>query len=227
MHVDLEIDDPEPFSVEDEKFDQIYPPAIRQLSSLFWTPVAVAAGAAELLVTAPGVRVLDIGCGAGKFCLVGASLTEGRFTGIERRAELLKAARQAAMLLHLPNVEFVHANIAEVAFAEYDAFYLFNPFEENMHGHKIATDVPLSPELFKKYTHYVADQLGQKPIGTRVVSYAGYGDEVPSCYDCELALFRDDLKLWIKNRDYDPDAERLGLHARRSYRGSSGWAPPR
>ena len=71
----------DPTSVEDEKFDLIYPPQIRELSSLHWTPVAVAAEAAKLLVTAPGTRVLDIGCGPGKFCLVGASLTDGRFTG--------------------------------------------------------------------------------------------------------------------------------------------------
>jgi SAM-dependent methyltransferase len=227
LRAESEIEDPEPFSIEDEKFDQIFPASIRRLSSLFWTPVAVAARAAELLVTAPGTRVLDIGCGPGKFCLVGASLTEGQFTGVEQRAELLTAARDAAETLHLTGVEFLQANITDVAFSDFEAFYLFNPFEENMHGHKIDTDVPLSPALFKRYTRHVADQLGSMPLGTRVVSYAGYGDEVPACYDCELALFRDDLKLWIKRRDYDPDAEELGLAARRSYRGSLGWAPPR
>ncbi|HEX8678892.1 MAG TPA: class I SAM-dependent methyltransferase [Chthoniobacterales bacterium] len=225
--IGTEIDDPEPFSIEDEKFDRIFPPRIRKLSSLFWTPVAVAARGAELLVTTPGVRVLDIGCGPGKFCLIGASITDGCFTGVEQRAELLAAAVEAATRLQLTNVNFVQQNITDVAFTDYDAFYLFNPFEENMHGHKIDSDVPLSPALFKRYARHVADQLGAMPLGTRVVSYAGYGDEVPACYDCELALFRDDLKLWIKNRDYDPDAEQLGLAARRSYRGSLGWAPPR
>ena len=32
-------------------------------------------------------------------------------------------------------------------------------------------------------------------MGTRVVTYAGYADEIPACYDCELSLFRDELKL--------------------------------
>ncbi len=227
LQVDQEFDDPEAFSIEDEKFDQIYPPVIRRLSPLFWTPVAVAAAAAKLLVTASGVRVLDVGCGPGKFCLIAASLTDARFTGIEQRPELIAAARHAAEALQLTEVEFVQANVMEVAFADYDAFYVFNPFEENMHGHKIASDIPLSPILFKKYTTYVAAQLGAKPIGTRVATYAGYGDEVPACYDCEAAFFNDDLKLWVKNRDYDPDVERLGLRASRSYRGSLGWAAPR
>ncbi len=55
-------------SIEDEKFDQIYPARLRMLSSLQWTPVRMAGQAARLLVTAPGTRVLDIGCGPGKFC---------------------------------------------------------------------------------------------------------------------------------------------------------------
>lgn len=218
---------PEPFSIEDEKFDQVYPAAVRKLSAIFWTPVAVAAEAARLLVTEPGARVLDVGCGAGKFCLIAATLTDGRFTGVEQRAELVTAAQDAAALLGAEGVEFLHANIMDVAFAEYDAFYIFNPFEEHLHGYKLDSAVPLSPELFKRYTSYVSDQLGLQPLGTRVVTYMGYADDIPACYDCEQTFFNDDVKLWVKTGEYDPALERLGLKTRRSYRGSQGWAPPR
>ena len=218
---------PKPFSIEDEKFDQVYPPLVRKLSSIFWTPVAVAAEAARLLVAKPGARVLDVGCGAGKFCLIAATLTDGRFTGVEQRAELVTAAREAATQLGAEGVEFLHANIMDVPFGEYDAFYIFNPFEEHLHGHKIDSAVPLSPELFKRYTSYVADQLGLQPLGTRVVTYMGYADDIPTCYNCEATFFNDDVKLWVKTREYDPALERLGLKPRRSYRGSQGWAPPR
>src|ERR1700730_3953157 len=156
-----EFEDPDAFSIEDEKFDLIYPAQIRKLSSIFWTPVAVAAEAAKLLVTAPSTHVLDIGCGPGKFCLVAASLTDGRFTGVEQRSDLVAAARQAAKDLGLPRrslgedgstVEFLHGNLTDVDFANYDAFYLFNPFEENIFpGHKIDRTVPLSPTSFKRY----------------------------------------------------------------------------
>jgi SAM-dependent methyltransferase len=221
-------DDPASFSIEDEKFDSIFPPQIRKLSSLHWTPVAVAAAAAELLVTAPETRVLDIGCGPGKFCLVAASLSDGRFTGVEQRSELVAAAKQAAHDLHASEVAFLHRNVMDLDFAEYDAFYLFNPFEENMHyGHKIDAEVQLSPTLFKTYTTHVSAQLGARPLGTRVVTYMGYADDIPSCYDCESTLFGDDLKLWIKLREYDADIERLGLRVSRSHRGSGGWAAPR
>ena len=218
---------PEPFSIEDEKFDQVYPAEIRALSTLFWTPVTVAAEAANLLVGSSGTRVLDVGCGAGKFCIVGAMLTEGHFTGVEQRGELVLAARNAAAARRVDGMEFLHSNITDVPFADYDAFYIFNPFEEHLHGHKIDKAVPLSPRLFHRYASYVSDQLGQRPLGTRVVTYMGYADEIPSCYGCEATLFKDDLKLWIKEREYDPELERLALRPRRSYRGSQGWAAPR
>ena len=241
-----DFEDPVLFSIEDEKFDLIYPRQLRELSSLHWTPVAVAAEAAKLLVTASGLRVLDIGSGVGKFCLVGASLTDGQFTGVEQRSDLVAAARQAAADPCLPRrsaregirsslgedgrpagVEFIHGNVMDVAFADYDAFYLFNPFEENMHyGHKIDSKVRFSSALFKRYTSHVSTQLGARPIGTRVVTYAGYADDIPACYYCETALFGDDLKLWIKQREHEPDIERLGLNVSRSNRGSNGWKPP-
>ena len=244
---DTAFEDPEAFSIEDEKFDLIYPAQIRKLSSVFWTPVAVAAEAAKLLVTdrachavglaKAGTRVLDIGCGPGKFCLVAASLTDGRFTGVEQRSDLVAAARQAAKDLCLPrrslgeggtHVEFLHGNVMDVDFADYDAFYLFNPFEENMfNGHKIDRAVPLSPELFKRYTRHVSTQLGTKPLGTRVVTYLGYADDIPACYDCESTLFNDDLKLWIKRREFDRNIEQLSLRVSRSHRSSSGWEAPR
>jgi SAM-dependent methyltransferase len=223
-----DVEERKAFSIEDEKFDLIYPRQIRELSSTFWTPVAVAAEVAKMLATTPGTRVLDIGCGAGKFCLVAASLADGRFTGIEQRGELVATARQAANDLGITNVEFIHGNVLDVAFAGHDAFYLFNPFEENLFdGHKIDRAMRLSPELFKRCTSHVSAQLGARPIGTRVVTYMGYADDIPACYKCEEALFGDDLKLWIKQREYEPDIERLGLTVSRSHRGSNGWQSPR
>jgi hypothetical protein len=164
----------------------------------------------------------------GRFCLVAASLTEGHFTEWSNAANFVAAAKQAAGRLELQDVEFLHGNVMDVSFADYDAFYIFNPFEENMfQGYKIDSAVSLSPELFKRYTRHVSAQLGMQPLGTRVVTYMGYADEIPSCYECESTLFGDDLKLWVKIRDYDPALEQLGLNASRSYRGSAGWSGPR
>jgi len=228
LPIEDDFEDQDLRSIEDERFDQIYPDRIRNLSPLQWTPVRVAAEAAKLLVTVAGTRVLDIGCGPGKFCLVGAALTNGHFTGIEQRSDLATVACKAAARLQSANVEIIHGNVTEIAFADYDAFYLYNPFEENMaRGRKIDSAIPLSPVLFKRYNNYVAAHLGSMPIGTRVVTFAGYADEIPLCYRYELALFRDELKLWIKHCAHDPAIERLKLSPSRSYRGPNGWASPR
>src|SRR4029453_17335602 len=107
LQTEDDFEDQDPRSIEDEKFAQIYPARIRKLSALQWTPVRVAAEAAKLLVTVPDTRVLDIGCGPGKFCLVGAALTDGHFTGIEQRVDLATAARKAAASLRADNVEII------------------------------------------------------------------------------------------------------------------------
>jgi 2-polyprenyl-3-methyl-5-hydroxy-6-metoxy-1,4-benzoquinol methylase len=57
--------------VSDESFNEIYPESIRKFCGRHWTPVAVAKMAAAYLADQPGARILDIGSGAGKFCMVG------------------------------------------------------------------------------------------------------------------------------------------------------------
>ena len=63
--------------------------------------------------------------------------------------------------MQLRDLNIIHGNVVDLAFSRYDAFYLYNPFEENMIlGNKIDIKVPLSPFLFKKYNSYVTTQLG-------------------------------------------------------------------
>src|SRR6185437_914320 len=62
-------------TLTDSDFDAIYPAPVRRVSASFWTPVSVAVRAADLLVDDPSTRVLDIGSGVGKFCIVGAAFT--------------------------------------------------------------------------------------------------------------------------------------------------------
>lgn len=199
-------------SVEDDRFDQIFPTRVRKLSSLYWTPIAVASHAAKLLVRKAGARVLDIGCGPGKFCLIAAALTDGHFTGIEQRADLVRVAKDAALKERRKNIEIIHGNVTDLSFSNYDAFYLYNPFEENMfENQSIDRCVPLSADLYIKYVKYVAAELCAKPFGTVVVTYAGPALEVPSCYDCELSAFGRDLKLWVKVREAMPDDAQFGM----------------
>lgn len=195
------------YSVTDVRFDLIYPREIRELSSRHWTPVAVALHAAKLLVNEPETRVLDLGCGPGKFCIVGALTTAGHFTGVEQRERLADLARTTIQRHDIRNAEIIHRNLTQIDFSAFDAFYLFNPFEENLFTTgKIDTSVELSKALYEKYTRHVSSELARAPLGTRVVTYCGFGEEIPGCYDCEGSSFSDNLKLWRKTR-HSPTAE--------------------
>jgi len=75
---------------------------------------------------------LDIGSGAGKFCLIGAASTKGLFYGVEQRKELVNLCKSIAKTHQINNVEIFHSNITEISFSDYDAFYFYNPFYENI-----------------------------------------------------------------------------------------------
>jgi len=190
------------FSVEDERFDMIYPLEIRDLSRRHWTPVAVARQAAEFLVKEPKTRVLDLGCGPGKFCIVGALTTAGHFTGVEQREQLADLARTTIRWNKITNAEIVHANVTDIDFLAFDAFYLYNPFEENLFKTgKIDSTVRFSEALYERYTGHVSMELERAPLGTRVVTYGGLCEEVPFCYECQRSAFGGVLKQWQKTKD--------------------------
>jgi SAM-dependent methyltransferase len=151
-------------------------------------------------VTKPGTRVLDIGCGPGKFCVAAAMATNGHFTGVEQREHLAAVARYMVRKHCLSNVEIIHANITEIDFGKYDAFYLYNPFQENSTFlGAIDFTVELSEELYQKYIRYVATQLALAPAGTRVVTYAGVCEEIPDGYELKRVSSTYSLKLWVKS----------------------------
>lgn len=188
-------------TLEDHRFDLVYPPEIRAVSRVHWTPVLVARRAAQFLVREPGTRVLDIGCGPGKFCIVGALNTKGRFTGVEQRQSLCDVARSVIGQAKIHTAEIIHGNATDVDFSHFDAFYLFNPFEENLETTlKIDASVQLTDALYEKYTAHVARQLAIAPVGTRVVTYCGVCQEVPVGYECLDSSAEYGLKFWEKMR---------------------------
>ncbi|MBN9691352.1 MAG: methyltransferase domain-containing protein [Verrucomicrobia bacterium] len=185
----------------DELWDRLYPQRIQELSRSHWTPLRVARLAAEFLVQSPGTRVLDIGCGPGKFCLAGALTSPGHFTGIEQRPHLHQVAQSTAAFAPSDQITFHCGNITQVEFAPFDAFYLYNPFEENLETlMRIDDSLSLRDELYDEYIEYVAGQLARAPLGTRVATYCGLCEEIPLGYDAEESPDYQRLKLWRKVR---------------------------
>jgi SAM-dependent methyltransferase len=187
--------------IDDETFDRIYPIELRDLSSRHWTPVDVAKKAAEFLVCFSGAKVLDIGSGVGKFCFVGAASTDGDFTGVDRREKLISASEIVQNRSKMQNVSFLHSNITDIDFQEYDSFYFFNSFFENIDEEdRIDESVVLSPKLYRDYSRYVCSQLELKPKGTRLVTYWSQMPEVPKSYHIKFTEQKGRLKFWVKSR---------------------------
>jgi hypothetical protein len=185
--------------IEDSAFNMLYSTRIRRLSERHWTPVAIAKIAADYLVDKPNKKVLDIGAGVGKFCLVGAASTKGIFYGVEQRASLTKLSKKIAEKHNVENVEFIHSNITDISFSDYDAFYFYNSFFEN-----IDTSCPIdkivvpNSELFLSYSNYVRDQLNKTPKYTRLVTYWSTWEEIPESFDLEYTACDGILNFWKK-----------------------------
>lgn len=185
--------------IKDEVFDLIYPTELQAVSAVHFTPVEVAKKAAQFLAPNGGERILDVGSGVGKFCMIGSVVTKGIFTGVEQRGHLHEYAKSIAAHHDLRNVHFVHANIMKIKFANFDAFYIFNPFFENLNeSGKMDDSVVLKKGLYKKYSFYVHQQLDTKPIGTKLVTYYSFLTEIPDTYSVQSMDYDGRLKMWEK-----------------------------
>lgn len=184
----------------DNKFDSLYPLSIQLLSKRHWTPLGIARKAAKFLATHDEVRILDIGSGAGKFCLAAAYYEpRGLYHGIEQRKNLIEHADAVRAKLELKNISFINGNFTKLDFADFDHFYFFNSFYENLAGtDKIDSKLLYSVELYNYYNRYLYNLLEQRPSGTRLVTYHSLEDEIPPNYHEVGAELDNLLKFWIK-----------------------------
>jgi len=183
----------------DAEFDWIYPEHFQLLSLKHWTPLAVAREAAEFLAV-PDARVLDIGSGIGKFCLAAAyHFPETFFYGVEQRHELICLAEEAKAFTNLRNVNFVFGNITQINFKEFDHFYFYNAFYENIDQESQIDDtIELSESLYTYYNQYLYNALNQKPAGTRLVTFHSLEQEIPPSYKLIRTSKGTLLKMWVK-----------------------------
>jgi hypothetical protein len=184
----------------DAKLHQLYPEPIRSLARMHWSPLYVIQKVVSYLAPNKKVKVLDIGSGAGTFCLAGAFYKPSvPFFGVEQRKKLVEHAEAARKRLGLQNVQFIHRNFTQINLQEYDHFYFYNAFFENLDGaEKIDNEIAYSNELYNYYSIYLYNQLEKMPIGTRVATYCSWDDEIPPCYQLAETHFNNLLKFWIK-----------------------------
>lgn len=187
--------------VPDARFDRLLPPSLQRLAGLHFTPVAVAARAAAWLAEAGG-EVADLGCGVGKFCLVGAATTPATFTGIEVRTGLVRIARDLARRMDLPGAQFVQGDLRTAPLDRYRGIYLYDPFSESAAEEDERLDpwVPTADRPADVAT-LLARLEGVAP-GTRLAVFCGLGGPEPqgwSLVSHELVDERGDvLQRWVK-----------------------------
>ena len=184
----------------DIEFNRLYPLSIQNLAKKHWTPLHIAQRAASFLAAENNVTILDVGSGVGKFCLAAAyHKPNAFFFGVEQRKGLIDHAEGAKEILQLNNATFIYGNFTQLDFKQFDHFYFYNAFYENVAGtDKIDNSIVYSSELFNYYNRYLYRQLEQKPVGTRLVTFHSLEDEVPQGYHVVGTEMDSLLKFWIK-----------------------------
>jgi SAM-dependent methyltransferase len=189
----------------DRLFDRFLPYELRGPSSQHWTPLAVVARAAQWIAELGIGSVLDIGSGPGKYCVAAALSGEARFTGLEQRERLVVAARDLARLFGVGNrVSFIHGALGAAQLPAVEAFYLFNPFGENLLDaeSQLDADVELGAERYEKDIVVVERLLCDAAEGTFLLTYNGFGGRVPEHYK-EVRVDRElpnVLRMWQKSK---------------------------
>ena len=186
--------------VSDDDFDNLYPISMQDLTCRHWTRLHVAKKAACFLAAESNVRILDIGSGIGKFCLSAAYYKPNAFYyGVEQRGYLINHAENAKEILGLENVSFIHGNFTQLDFTNYDHFYFYNAFYENLaYTDKIDDSIDYSGELYNYYNRYLYKQLEKMPPATRLATFHSMEDEVPKEYHVVGSDMDGLLKYWIK-----------------------------
>jgi hypothetical protein len=187
----------------DRLFDSILPLRYRTLSVFHWTPINVIYKILEVLGDSPIAKFIDIGSGVGKVCIALSYLTDWEIFGLEQRVGLHDIASSVVRENEIKRVHLINGNAIELNWNDYDIFYLFNPFEENSIPESpilIDSEIDLNPILFTVYVDFVKSQLRQLSVGKKLITYHGFGDQVPEgwkvIFDTEVGA--GSLTIWEK-----------------------------
>lgn len=170
----------------DTQFDVLLPRAARRASSRYWTPVRVARRAAGIFEELGVSRVLDVGSGSGKLCVVaGLHAPRLELVGVEQRPHLVAAARALALAVGTTNVTFVQGDATLLPSERFDGFYVFNSFAENglPAADQLDQTVELSHVRRLDDVMRVQQWLATRTLGTILVTYHGLGGPIPASYE--------------------------------------------
>lgn len=184
---------------KDSAFDEIFQEKYTKISRIHWTPIEIAKIATKWLATSSNTKILDIGSGVGKFCIVGAMLSDAHFFGIEKRQSLVNETNRLKQKLNLNNINIINENIVNINFKDYDAFYYFNPFCEQIAEYDFIDDkIKTSQTKYRNYEDHVFNQLDDLKVGARLVTYFSEPFTPPPSFKIKEMMFDGELVFWEK-----------------------------
>ncbi len=196
MHSILTKQKPE---LTEESFDTLLPDYLKRASRIYFTPLRVGKLAAQWLTEGGKKTILDIGAGVGKFCVAGASSTDSFFCGIEYRRSIANIANEIISAYQIKNAIVQHGDVVEIDFQNFDGFYFYNPFYENLLSSKrLNNEVELTAALYGYYFKHTENKLDKAKTGTKLVTYHGNNFEVPDSFVKVREEEGGVLKFWIK-----------------------------
>lgn len=200
QHPDSNKDSPTGWWASDTKVMRLFPADLADQSHMHWTPWAVAKQASDFLSAGSGKKILDIGSGCGKFCLLaGYYHPYNEWYGIENRPGLVEAAKAALDKTGMTNVHFILGDFLELDAQTYDHFYCFNAFQENLDPQfGIDNSMERSADIYAANTRRLYRLLQSKPSGTRYASFHSSETEIPEDYHVVAASADQLLKCWVK-----------------------------
>lgn len=179
-------------SFKDKDFDDILPKYYRFCSAIQWTSFDVADLIADWLKDSKGKQFIDVGCGLGKLCLHLRLKTSLNINGIEQREKLVEIAEKILIANKIVDVNIFKNNVLDLKWNDYDIFYFFNPFYENIIESdilQIDSSIKFSEEKFNLYTFYVYHSLEKLPLGKVLITYHGFGKNPPPSWKLKKSHF--------------------------------------
>ena len=188
-------------TITDLEFNKLYPREISQHSQLYWSSREAIEKAISWLKDC--TNILDIGSGNGKFCLIGSHLIDAKFTGVERRENLVfhavKVAKETKSL-----VQFIHDDVKNINFSNYDGFYFYNSFAEHIRHnnkfHSIDKEMEDSDEVYDFYQKILHNKLTTTKKGCLFVTHNNEARFMPESFELLEMTDDNELTLWKKTK---------------------------
>jgi SAM-dependent methyltransferase len=152
-------------STEIHKYEEVYYQNLKINIAGAWSSLHHIIEASSVLKNCK--KVIDIGSGTGKFCLIAAKLNpDTHFVGIELNEKYWAEAIRLKDILGISNVDFILTNYKNVDITKYDGIYIFNPFvmsESDPCGIKFQTGQKQDKEYFEYVNKFKKDLFLVKP----------------------------------------------------------------